>query len=154
MTNTTNQSPKQPLDIGSLITSQWFILIFLPLVGGIIATWIGLSTDTTWLTVVGFFALIIGAAGAYQLVPFLQSGFPLIVIGLVVGWIFYSMEFWVGLLVAIAIVALGGYNLYGKAVAAAGDMLETGLDAAGGKIAKAVNKKPNPVSEDDDTHVA
>lgn len=139
-TNTPSHPEEDGIDIAEFI-NEWGKPVLLPIGGGAIALWIGNVNDITWLSVVGFFIIAWGLYGIYERVGILQTGFPLIGIGLLAGFVFYSMEFWLGLIVAAGVAVLGGYNLYGRIVGIAGDLVESGIEAAESRIVAAAKKK-------------
>ena len=137
----TNIPSKQSPEERSEFMDEWGKPVLLPIAAGLVAIWIGVSGDIVWLNIAGVVAIMWGLRGVYERVPLLQSGLPLIAIGAVAGFIFYSMEFWIGLVAAIGVAALGGYNLYGRMIDAAGSLVEASVGAAEDKIVAAMNKK-------------
>lgn len=150
-TNTPSRPEEDGIDITEFI-NEWGKPVLLPIGGGAITLWIGNVNDITWLSVVGFFVIAWGLYGVYERVGVLRMGLPLIGIGLLVGFIFYSMEFWLGLIVAAGVTVLGGYNLYGRIVGAAGDLIESGVEAAESRIVAAAKKKKQASSAKGASH--
>ena len=137
-------TPSHPKDDGVDVTefiNEWGKAVLLPISGGAIIFSIGNSSNMDWLSAIGFIAIAWGLYGIYERVSILRAGIPLIVIGAVAALVFYTMHFWLGVMMAGLVVVLGGYNLYGRIVGAANNLLESGVEAAESKVVNAAQKK-------------